>query len=126
MDDEEAIRMLLKSVLTRLGYQVETARDGAEAIAQCEDAKAAGRGFDAVLLDLTVHGGMGGAEAAVRLKELDPFLKLIVSSGYSDAPVMADYRKHGFDDVIPKPWAVADVSEVFRRVLVPNPDRKAK
>src|ERR1017187_4363818 len=73
MDDEEAIRMLLKSVLTRLGYQVETARDGAEAIAQCEDAKAAGRGFDAVLLDLTVHGGMGGAEAAVRLKELDPF-----------------------------------------------------
>jgi len=70
-----------------------------------------------------VNGGMGGVEAAARLKELDPCLKLIVSSGYSDAPVMSDYRKYGFDGVVPKPWALADVSEVFRRVLVPDPDR---
>ena len=69
---------------------------------------------------------MGGTEAAARLKELDPSLKLIVSSGYSDAPVMSDFRNYGFDDVIPKPWAVAQVSEVFRRVLVPDPDRNAK
>jgi CheY-like chemotaxis protein len=87
---------------------------------------ASGRRFDAVLLDLTVSGGMGGAEAAVRLKELDPSLKLIVSSGYSDAPVMSDFRQHGFDGVIPKPWVLAELSEVFRRVLVPDPDRKAK
>jgi two-component system cell cycle sensor histidine kinase/response regulator CckA len=123
MDDDEALRKLLETVLTNLGYEVQSARDGAEAIVLCEKAKAAGRSFDAVLLDLTVSGGMGGVEAATRLRELDPSLKLIVSSGYSDAPVMSNFRNYGFDDVIPKPWAAAQVSEVFRRVLVRNPDR---
>lgn len=125
MDDEEALRKLLATVLARLGYEVRTARDGAEAIALCEQEKAAGRGFDAALLDLTVRGGMGGAEAATRLKELDPSLKLIVTSGYADAPVISDFRRYGFDDVIPKPWAIAEVSEVFRRVLVLDPNRTA-
>ena len=122
MDDEEALRNLLKAVLTDLGYEVQTARDGAEAIALYEGALAAGRGFDAVLLDLTVSGGMGGSEAAAKLKELDPSSKLIVSSGYSDAPVMSDFAKYGFDAVIPKPWTTTEISEVFRRVLVA--DRK--
>ena len=124
MDDEEGLRKLLAATLTKLGYEVVTARDGAEAIALCEDAKAGGRGFDAAMLDLTVNGGMGGIEAAVKLKECDPSLKLIVSSGYSDSAVMSDFRKYGFDDVIPKPWAIEEVSEVFRRVLVRNRDRK--
>ncbi|MGO9259459.1 MAG: ATP-binding protein [Bryobacteraceae bacterium] len=126
MDDESALRKLLAGVLTNLGYEVRTARDGAEAIALCEDAIASGRGFDAALLDLTVSGGMGGLEAAARLKELDPSLKLIVSSGYADAPVMADFRRYGFDDVLPKPWSVAELSEAFRRLLVAYPDRNAK
>jgi signal transduction histidine kinase/ActR/RegA family two-component response regulator len=121
MDDEEALRTLLAAILTQLGYEVLTARDGAETIALCENAEAAGRSLDAVLLDVTVSGGMGGVEAAARLKQLDPSLKLIVSSGYSESPVMSDYRQYGFDDVLPKPWAVADVSEVFRRVLIRSP-----
>jgi signal transduction histidine kinase/CheY-like chemotaxis protein len=125
MDDEEALRKLLHRVLTKLGYEVVTARDGAEAIALCEEAIASGRNFDAVMLDLTVSGGMGGIEAAMRLKECDPTVKLIVSSGYSDSPVMSDFRKYGFDDVVPKPWVIAEVSEVFRRVLVRDRDRKA-
>ncbi|SPE35041.1 Integral membrane sensor hybrid histidine kinase (fragment) [Candidatus Sulfopaludibacter sp. SbA3] len=125
MDDEDALRKLLKTALAGFGYDVQTARDGAEAIALCETAKSSSRRFDAVLLDLTVSSGMGGAEAAVRLKELDPSLKLIVSSGYSDAPVMADFRRYGFDEVIPKPWTLAEISEVFRRLLVPDPQRKA-
>ena len=126
MDDEEAIRKLLATVLLNLGYEVQTARDGAEAIALYENAKASGSYFDGVLLDLTVRGGMGGIEAASILKELDPSLKLIVSSGYSDAPVMSDFRKFGFDDAIPKPWTPAEVGRVFRRVLVADPDRKAR
>jgi signal transduction histidine kinase/ActR/RegA family two-component response regulator len=126
MDDEEALRKLLKTVLTTLGYQVHTARDGAEAIALFEHERASGRGFDAVLLDLTVGGGMGGMEAAAKLKELDPGLKLIVSSGYSHAPVMADYREYGFDDVVPKPWTIPELSKVLRRVLALDPDRNAK
>ena len=124
MDDEEGLRKLLATILGKLGYEVVTARDGAEAIALCEDAKASGRGFDAALLDLTVSGGMGGIEAAAKLKECDPSLKLIVSSGYSDSAVMSDFRKYGFDDVVPKPWVIDEVSEVFRRVLVHHRDRK--
>ena len=126
MDDEEALRKLLKTVLTTLGYQVHTARDGAEAVALCEHERSSGRGFDAVLLDLTVSGGMGGVEAAAKLKELDPGLKLIVSSGYSHAPVMADFREYGFDDVVPKPWTIPELSNVLERVLAQNPDRNAK
>jgi signal transduction histidine kinase/CheY-like chemotaxis protein len=123
MDDEESIRVLLKAILTKLGYEVHTARDGAEAIALYESAKASGPGFDAVLLDVTVAGGMGGLEAAATLKELDPSAKLVVSSGYSDAPVMSDFSKYGFDDVIPKPWTATQISEVFRRVLAATRDR---
>ena len=124
MDDEEPLRALLKTVLSQLGYEVQSARDGAEAIALFEEAKAAGTLFDAVLLDLTVSGGMGGIETAARLKEIDPTLKLIVSSGYSDTSVLSDFGKYGFDASIPKPWTVAEISDVFRRVIVPDPDRK--
>ena len=126
MDDEEAIRKLLERVLVSLGYEVRAAGDGAEAIALYESARASGSGFDAVLLDLTVRGGMGGIEAAAKLKEMDPSVKLIVSSGYSDAPVMADFRKFNFDDAIPKPWTAAEVGKVFRRVLVADSDRKTR
>jgi signal transduction histidine kinase/CheY-like chemotaxis protein len=124
MDDEEGLRVLLKTLLTSLDYEVQTARDGAEAIALCENAIVSGCRYDAILLDLTVSGGMGGLEAVARLKELDPAAKLIVSSGYSDATVMSNYRKYGFDDVIPKPWRIAEVSEVLRRVLAPDSTRK--
>ncbi len=116
--------MLFKAVLTQLGYDVQTARDGAEAIALYEASKAAGTGFDAVLLDLTVTGGIGGVEAAAKLRQLDPSSKLIVSSGYSDAPVMSDFREYGFDAVIPKPWTVPEISDVLRRVLVASPFAK--
>jgi signal transduction histidine kinase/CheY-like chemotaxis protein len=126
MDDEEALCKLLYAVLTQLGYRVETARDGAEAIALYEKARASGRPFDAVLLDLTVRGGMGGIDAAAKLRELEPSVKLIVSSGYSDAAAMSDYRKFNFDDVIRKPWTAVELSEVFQRVLAANPDRKPR
>jgi len=124
MDDNEAVRKVLEGVLNTLGYEVETARDGAEAIAVYEQAKVAGKRFDAVLLDLTVSGGMGGVEAAAKLKEMDPSSKLIVSSGYSDAPVMSDFARYGFEAVITKPSTAAEISAAFRRVLVADPDRK--
>ncbi|MBV9489296.1 MAG: response regulator, partial [Verrucomicrobia bacterium] len=115
MDDEEALRNVLAQTLTRLGYDVQCASDGAEAIALYQKAKAAGNGFDIVLVDLTVPGKMGGKEVAANLRATDQKVKLIVSSGYSDAPVMSEFRKYGFDDVIPKPWTPAHVSEVLAR-----------
>jgi signal transduction histidine kinase/ActR/RegA family two-component response regulator len=124
MDDDEALRDLSKAVLSTLGYDVETAGDGAEAVELYAKTKAAGKGFDAVLLDLTVTGGVGGLEAAGMLKQLDPASKLIVSSGYSDAPVMSHFAEHGFDAVIVKPWTVKEMSEVLRRVLVADSVRR--
>jgi signal transduction histidine kinase/ActR/RegA family two-component response regulator len=118
MDDDEALQILFKAVLTKLGYIVETARDGEEAIAKYQATKAAGSGFDAVVLDLTVPGGMGGMEAAAKLRAMDPSSRLIVSSGYSEAPVMSHFADYGFDAVISKPWTVREMSEVLRRVLV--------
>jgi len=122
MDDEESLRTLMVEALTRLGYDVHGAGDGAEAIDLYEAAKGAGRPFDAVLLDLTVRSGMGGVEAARRLKESDPSVRLIASSGYSDAPVMSRFREYGFNEVLPKPWAVAQLSEVVRRVIAQAAD----
>jgi len=123
MDDEESLRKLLESALRTLGYEVLTTRDGAEAIAAYEDAKVTGRAFDAVLLDLTVSGGMGGVETAAKLKELDPSSKLIVSSGYSASP-LSEFASYGFDAVLPKPWSMSEISAVVRRVLAGAPDHQ--
>jgi signal transduction histidine kinase/ActR/RegA family two-component response regulator len=126
MDDEEAIRRLLKMALTALGYDVQTAGEGAEAVASYEAAKDSGRRFDVMLLDLTVNSGMGGLEAAARIREVDPDARLIVSSGYSNSAVMAEYRRYGFDGVLPKPWSATELSEVFRRVLVADSNREPR
>jgi two-component system cell cycle sensor histidine kinase/response regulator CckA len=115
MDDEEEIRRLLAQILARLGYEVECARDGPEAIDLYQIAKHQGRSFDAVLLDLTIPGGMGGKEVATRLRGLDPSVVLIVSSGYSNIPIMSEFRRHGFDDVLSKPWTLEQLSEVLQR-----------
>jgi CheY-like chemotaxis protein len=126
MDDEEPIRNLLESALRGLGYEVRTAQDGAEAIALYEEAKSTANPFHTVLLDLTVRGGMGGVEAAARLKELDPASRLIVSSGYSASPVLSDFARYGFDAVLPKPWSMAELSAVIRRVLARTPDQRRR
>ena len=73
------------------------------------------------LLDLTVTGGMGGLETASRLKEVDPSCKLIVASGYSDAPVMSDFASYGFDAVITKPSTPDEVGAVLHSVLIEDP-----
>jgi signal transduction histidine kinase/ActR/RegA family two-component response regulator len=117
MDDEAGIRNLLVRMLDQLGYQVECASDGAEAIAIYEKALASGPAFDAVLLDLTVPGGMGGKDAAAKLREIDPSVHLIVASGYSDAPILSEFQKYGFDAVLRKPWNMAELSQVFRQVI---------
>lgn len=117
MDDQEPICRVLAAMLTRLGYEVECASNGREAIEKYQHATSLGRGFDAVLLDLTVVGGMGGKEAAAELRRLDPSARLIVSSGYADVPIMAEYRRYGFNDVIRKPWTIRELSAVFTRVI---------
>jgi two-component system, LuxR family, sensor kinase FixL len=117
MDDEEAVRMLLTNVLKRLGYEVECAKDGAEAIELFQRGKDSGRVFHAALLDLTIPGGLQGEEVAARLREIDGSARLIASSGYSNTPIISEFRKYGFDGALPKPWTPAQLSEVLSRAI---------
>ncbi len=117
MDDEAAVREVATAMLKSLGYEVEVARDGAEAIQLYAKAKESGRAFNAVIMDLTVPGGMGGEQAIKKLLEVDPNIKAFVSSGYSNDLVMADYKQYGFLGVIAKPYKIADLGEAIDKVL---------
>ena len=117
MDDEEIIREMLSKMLSMSGYQVELTRDGAETISKYIGARDSGKPFDAIILDLTIPGGMGGAETIKELLEIDPRVKVIVSSGYGTDPIMANYKKYGFSDVITKPYSVSQMEETLHRVL---------
>ena len=118
MDDEEIVRNVGRDILRFIGYEAELARDGAEAIELHKVAMESGRPFDAVILDLTIPGGLGGRETIKRLIEIDPQLKGIVSSGYSDDPVMADFKEYGFKDSIAKPYQVEEFREVLQKVIM--------
>jgi len=113
MDDEEAIRLLAETMLGMLDYEVVTAADGDAALAAHAAAREAGRPFDLTIMDLTIPGGMGGKETMRRLREKDPVIRAIVSSGYSNDPVMAHYQDHGFDGVLPKPYVMNDLIGVI-------------
>jgi CheY-like chemotaxis protein len=117
MDDEAPIRVLGSAVLKRMGLSVTAVNDGAAAVNEYAAAAAAGRPFELVILDLTVPGGMGGAEAMEKLRGMDPRVCAIVSSGYSSDPVMANYHAHGFRGRVPKPYGAQDLSEVVNRVM---------
>jgi len=117
MDDEEMIRDLIQSMLHRMGYEVELAKDGKEAIGLYQDALDAGKPFDAVILDLTVPGAMGGKEAIARLYEVDAKVKAIVSSGYSVDPVMSNYKKYGFCAVVEKPFNLQKLGTTLDKIL---------
>ena len=117
MDDNAAIREMLARLLDRLGHEVDTAADGAAALARYREAQDAGRRYDVVVLDLTVVGGMGGKETMRRLLELDPRARGIVSSGYSNDPVMAEPAAYGFSGVVTKPYSARVLAETVSRVL---------
>jgi PAS domain S-box-containing protein len=117
MDDEVAIRDLVEQMLTQIGYRVESVGDGAEAIDQYTKARDAGQPFAAVIMDLTIPGGMGGKEAIRQLLEIDPHIKAIVSSGYSTDPIMANFRHYGFCGVVVKPYNMTELSTVLQQIL---------
>jgi len=117
MDDEESILEVTGEVLQYLGYTVETARDGEEAVEVYRKAQEKRSPFDAVIVDLTIRGKMGGREAIHALLKVDPKVKAIVSSGYCDDPVMANYQEYGFSGVVTKPYTIEELSEVLQKVL---------
>ncbi len=117
MDDEQFICDLACSILKRYGYHTMAVNDGAAAVAEYARARAAGAPYAVVILDLTIPGGMGGRQAMEELLKLDPAVKAIVSSGYSNDLVLANYQAHGFRGMVSKPYDVADFAHAVERVL---------
>ena len=113
MDDEAVVLETTQGMLVRLGFTVETARDGREAIAKYLEAKNQGRPFSATIMDLTIPGGMGGKEAIGELLARDPLARVIVSSGYSSDPVLADCTQYGFTGHLSKPFRLAELRDVI-------------
>ena len=117
MDDERMILDVAGEMLSYMGFSVATAASGEEALEVYRRAQREGRPFSLVILDLTVPGGMGGEETIQRLRRMDPSVRAVVSSGYSNNPVMANHRRWGFNGVVAKPYRIEQLQAVVEEVL---------
>jgi PAS domain S-box-containing protein len=117
MDDEAMVRDVAKAMITTLRHEVECAEHGEEAVMKYLQARQQGMPFDIVILDLTIRGGMGGEETIKRLLEIDPQVKAVVSSGYADDSVIADYQSYGFCATLSKPYTMKALSNTLESLL---------
>ena len=117
MDDDEVVRDSVGEMLASLGQEVEFSVDGASAIEKYRAAKKAGSPFSVVILDATIRGGMGGEEAVGLLRKIDPGVVAVISSGYSDEGVMADYASHGFSAFLPKPFSFESLQTILGALM---------
>lgn len=117
MDDEAIVTDVATAMITVLGHEVECAAGGEQAIELFRQRKASGNPFDLVILDLTVKGGMGGEEAISILRQVDPGIVAVVSSGYADSPVVSNYRAYGFAAYLNKPYKIGDLKDCLTRLL---------
>jgi len=117
MDDEDFIRAIATEILQYKGYEVASCADGREAVDLYRSARQGNVPYAAVILDLTIPGGMGGKEAAVLILELDPEAVLIVSSGYSNDPIIANYQNFGFSGSISKPFDADTLARELERLI---------
>ncbi len=117
LDDEAAIGEITCELLAHFGFEAEHVSDGTDVIRRYDEARTAGTPFDALIMDLTIPGGMGGKETMRRILETDPNVKAIVSSGYSNDPVIADYKKYGFVGYIVKPYETDDLVRLLHRII---------
>lgn len=124
MDDEEILRNVCNDLLSILGYEKEFAVNGHQAIELYKKAKAAGTPFDIIILDLTIAGGMGGKEVIQKLREFDPAVTAIASSGYSDDPVLTNFQDYGFQNVLVKPYSLQEIKKQLEQTLLAKADRK--
>lgn len=117
MDDESIVREVVEAMLKGIDYSVVVAASGEEAVQLYEEALLTAHPFDVAILDLTVPGGMGGKEAIKKLLEIDPEAQVVVSSGYSNNPVMANPTAYGFRGAISKPYRSKDLDDMLCRIL---------
>lgn len=117
MDDEKPVREVAVLMLERLGHVALEAENGEELLAIFKDSQKSAHPIDIILMDLTVPGGMGGKEAMLKVLRIDPDARAIVSSGYSNDPVMANYTKHGFKAAVTKPFLLEDLQHAIEDVM---------
>ena len=117
LDDEDAICALVATALNSMGFEVTEATSAAHALRACTDAMKEGNAYDLVISDLSLPGDMSGSDAVSRLRDIDPRIKAIVSSGYENDPIMSDCQKHGFAAAMAKPYDIAKLGRTVREVL---------
>lgn len=117
MDDEDMVREIAREMLEFLDYEALSAEDGAEALELYQSAMKSGNPVEVVILDLVVPTGMGGKECIQKLQEIDPNVTAVVSSGYSDDPVVANYQDYGFRGVLSKPYKVNELKEILEQFI---------
>jgi two-component system cell cycle sensor histidine kinase/response regulator CckA len=117
MDDEEMIRDVAADMLSAMGHSCDCVYGGQEALTKYINAQASGEPYDLVVMDLTIPNGMGGKEAISELLKIDRQAKVIVSSGYSNDPVMSDYQSYGFKYVMPKPYKMRDFETAIGQAM---------
>ncbi len=117
MDDEAAIRELTSQLLGTLGYEVTAVADGLEAVRSYERALRRGEQFQAVILDATVRGGMGGLATIERLRGMDPQVNAIICSGYSDEAALSEFLAYGFRGALPKPFTRRELADALQRTF---------
>ncbi|MFQ5329337.1 MAG: response regulator [Thermodesulfobacteriota bacterium] len=117
MDDEEVVREVAGEILASLGYCVDFAGNGSEAIALYREAKDRGQPYELIIMDLTIPGGMGGEKAIEKLRAIDHDVKAIVSSGYSSDPIMANFTEYGFSGVLTKPYKISEMSKLVKEII---------
>ena len=117
MDDEVQILNAVGEMLKCYGYRIELASDGSQVIEIYKKAKNNGEPFDVVIMDLTIPGGMGGQETIAHLRDIDSDIIAIVSSGYANDPIVADYERFGFKGVVTKPYKFDELNGVLNKVV---------
>jgi len=117
MDDEELIQDVLSTMLDFLGYEVDIASEGAKAIQMYKNAMTENKRYDVIIMDLTIPGGIGGKEAINDLIDIDSDVNAIVSSGYTNDPVMSNYSEYGFRGVISKPFNIEELEKVLNGII---------
>ena len=116
MDDEEMLRDVFTLSLTQMGYHADACEEGQQAVDLYRQARLDDEPYQVVILDLTIRGGMGGMEAARYILELDPRATIVVSSGYSNDPVMSDPARFGFKGVLSKPFTLSELDQLLKQI----------
>lgn len=120
MDDEDIILESTGELLKEIGCTVEYAKNGIEVIKLYKEARRYGNPFDVVVLDLVVPGGKGGEDTIRELKKIDPDVKAIITSGYSEDPILDEYKNYGFVNRLSKPYKINELETVLNEVLYPR------